>query len=139
MKGRENVLLTPPIPGPEMVTVLLLSTGGGAVAAFANAVVNARRAPETNRTGILIMMCSLTGISSFSAGCRELYGFGCNLINPSDSWAQQRSGLYSWSSGIGSWKSRSKFRELHNCIGLGWPRTALAAPIRCGAERCQIR
>jgi hypothetical protein len=56
MKGREKVLVTPPMPGPEIVTVLLLTTGGGAVAAFANAVVNAKRAPERNRTGVLAMV-----------------------------------------------------------------------------------
>jgi hypothetical protein len=55
MKGREHVLLAPPMPGPEIVTVLLLTTGGGAAAAFAHAVANARRVPETNRTGSLTM------------------------------------------------------------------------------------
>jgi hypothetical protein len=70
--------------------------------------------------------------------------------------------LYSWSSGIGSWKSRRRFRELHACIGCSpiaelrrvsscgpgentrWPlveggrKTDLATPIRREAERRQV-
>jgi len=65
MKGMEHVLVAPPIPGPEMVTALLLTTGGGALAAFAIAVVHASEAPETNRTGILTMVCPVRSESRF--------------------------------------------------------------------------
>jgi hypothetical protein len=56
MKGREQVLLATPRPAPERVTVLLLTTGGGATAASADAAVNAKMAPETSRTEILSMV-----------------------------------------------------------------------------------